>query len=76
MTAGGIVFIGASLDRRLHAYDVDTGEELWHADLPASAKATPMSYRLRSGTQYVAVAIGGGDAWGTGDYVIAFHLRR
>jgi len=75
VTAGGLVFIGASLDRRLHAYDVETGRELWHADLPASAKATPMSYQLRSGAQYVAVSVGGGSAWGAGDYVIAFHLR-
>jgi quinoprotein glucose dehydrogenase len=74
VTAGGVVFIGASLDRRLHAYDVDSGEELWHADLPASAKAAPMSYELRSGVQYVAVTVGGGGAWGEGDYVIAFRL--
>ena len=44
VTGGGLVFIGATLDRRLHAYDVDTGRELWHGDLPASAKATPISY--------------------------------
>jgi quinoprotein glucose dehydrogenase len=74
VTAGGVVFVGASLDRRLHAYDVETGAELWHGELPASAKATPMSYRLTSGTQYVAVAVGGGDAWGAGDYVLAFRL--
>jgi quinoprotein glucose dehydrogenase len=74
-TAGGLVFIGASLDRRLHAYDAATGAELWHAELPVSAKATPMTYRLRSGAQLVAVALGGGDAWGAGDYVIAFRLR-
>jgi len=73
-TAGGVVFIGASLDRRLHAYDVETGRELWHGELPASAKATPMTYRLRSRKQYVAVTVGGGDAWGRGDYVIAFGL--
>jgi hypothetical protein len=35
-----------------------------------------MSYRLRSGEQYVAVAVGGGDAWGEGDYVVAFRLRK
>ena len=69
-----MVFIGASIDRRLHAYDVETGDELWHGELPASAKATPMSYRLQSGAQYVAVAVGGGDAWGAGDYVLAFRL--
>ena len=34
-----------------------------------------MSYRLASEQQFVAVAVGGGDAWGTGDYVVAFRLR-
>jgi glucose dehydrogenase len=33
-----------------------------------------MSYQLASGDQYVAIAVGGGDAWGRGDYVIAFRL--
>ena len=46
------------------------------ASLPASAKATPMSYRLASGDQFVAIAVGGGGAWGAGDYVVAFKLRR
>jgi quinoprotein glucose dehydrogenase len=76
VTAGGVVFIGAALDRSLHAYDVETGRELWTGSLPASGKATPMSYRLASGDQFVAVAVGGGGAWGAGDYVVAFRLRR
>ena len=76
VTAGGVVFIGAALDRSLHAYDIETGRELWHGALPASGKATPMSYRLASGEQYVAVAAGGGGAWGTGDHVVAFRLPR
>ncbi len=74
VTAGGLVFIGAALDRRLHAYDVETGRALWEGELPQSAKATPMSYRLASGAQYVAVAVGGGGAWGAGDYVVAFRV--
>ena len=65
----------SAFDSRLHAYDTETGLELWTAELPASAKATPMSYQLASGDQYVAIAVGGGDAWGRGDYVIAFRLR-
>jgi quinoprotein glucose dehydrogenase len=73
-TAGGVVFIGAALDRRLHAYDVDTGRELWQGELPASIKATPAIYRLDSGAEYVAVAVGGGGAWGAGDHVIAFRV--
>ena len=39
-----------------------------------SGKATPMSYRLASGDQFVAIAVGGGGAWGAGDYVVAFKL--
>jgi quinoprotein glucose dehydrogenase len=76
VTAGGIVFIAAALDRSLHAYDVETGRELWKGTLPASGKATPMSYQLASGEQLVAIAVGGGGAWGTGDYVVAFRLPR
>ena len=72
-TSGGVIFIGAALDRRLHAFDTHTGRELWHGELPASAKATPMTYTLSSGVEYVAVAVGGGGAWGAGDYVIAFR---
>lgn len=75
VTAGGLVFIGAALDRRLRAYDIETGRELWHGELPESAKATPVSYRLAFGAQYVAVAVGGGGPWGAGDYVVAFRLR-
>ena len=73
-SASGVVFIGAALDRRLHAYDIETGRELWQGELPAGAKATPMTYRLASGAEYVAVAAGGGGAWGTGDYVVTFRL--
>jgi quinoprotein glucose dehydrogenase len=76
VTAGGLVFIGAALDRSLHAYDIESGRELWRGTLPVSGKATPMSYRLAAGEQFVAITAGGGGAWGTGDYVVAFHLRR
>jgi quinoprotein glucose dehydrogenase len=76
VTAGGLVFIGAALDRWLRAYDVETGRELWRGPLPESGKATPMSYRLASGEQYVAISVGGGGVWGEGDYVVAFRLRR
>jgi quinoprotein glucose dehydrogenase len=69
-----LIFIGASLDRSLRAFDVETGRELRRGSLPQSAKATPMSYRLASGDQFVAIAVGGGGAWGVGDYVVAFRL--
>ena len=74
VTAGGLVFIGATLDRSLRAYDAESGQPLWRGALPVSAKATPMSYTLASGAQFVAVAAGGGGAWGAGDHIGAFRL--
>ena len=76
VTAGGVVFIAAALDRWLHAYDIETGRELWRGALPESGKATPMSYRLDSAEQFVVITVGGGGAWGAGDHVIAFRLPR
>jgi quinoprotein glucose dehydrogenase len=76
VTAGGLVFIGAALDRSLHAYDIETGRELWRGRLPESGKATPMSYQLPSGDQFVAIAVGGGGAFGKGDYIVTFRLSR
>ncbi|MBW2696345.1 MAG: pyrroloquinoline quinone-dependent dehydrogenase [Deltaproteobacteria bacterium] len=77
LTAAGLVFIGASLDDYLRAYDVETGEKLLEIRLPAGAQATPMTYRLREdGRQYVVIAVGGHSTLGTtlGDYVMAFSL--
>lgn len=76
VTAGGVVFIGAALDGMLKAYDVETGRELWRGPLPESGKATPMTYRLATGEQFVAIAVGGGGPFGVGDYVVAFSLPR
>jgi quinoprotein glucose dehydrogenase len=76
ITGGGLVFIGAALDRSLHAYDITTGRELWRGALPASGKATPMTFQSASGEQFVVIAAGGGDVWGTGDSVVAFRLRE
>jgi quinoprotein glucose dehydrogenase len=74
-TAGGLVFIGATLDRAFRAFDVETGRELWHAPLPAGARATPMTYE-EGGRQFVVIAAGGGGPFGTGDAIIAFALPR
>jgi quinoprotein glucose dehydrogenase len=75
VTAGGLVFIAAALDRKLHAFDIDTGRELWSADLPAGARATPMTYSA-GGRQYVVIAAGGGGLFGRGDAIVAFALPR
>ena len=73
VTAGGLVFIGAAADRSLRAFDIETGRELWRADLPAGAKATPMTYRIGE-RQYVSVAAGGGGIWGKGDAIVTFAV--
>ena len=74
-TASGLVFIGATLDRAIRAFDVETGRELWKADLPAGARATPMTYEA-GGRQFVVIAAGGGGPFGAGDAIIAFALPR
>lgn len=76
-TAGGLVFIGSTVAPALYAFNIDTGEQLWKADLPTSAKATPMTYQGPDGKQYVVVTAGGygiPDLSPLGDYVIAFAL--
>jgi quinoprotein glucose dehydrogenase len=72
-TASGLVFIGATLDRMIRAFDTATGRELWKAPLPAGARATPMTYEA-GGRQYVAIAAGGSGPFGTGDEIVAFSL--
>jgi quinoprotein glucose dehydrogenase len=58
-TAGGLVFIGATLDAKFRAFDSRTGRELWTAAIDGSAIAVPSTYQGRDGKQYVAIAAGG-----------------
>jgi quinoprotein glucose dehydrogenase len=65
VTAGGLVFVGATSDGRFRAFDAKTGKELWVTKTPPgpngnspSANANPMSYRGKSGKQFVAVVAG------------------
>lgn len=76
ITEGGLVFIAAALNDRLHAFDIETGELLWTGELPASGRATPMSYKLESAGQFIVISVGGGGPFGEGDYVVAYHLRQ
>lgn len=75
ITAGGLVFIGATMDHYLRAIDVATGEALWRGRLPAPGMATPMTY-VWQGRQYVVIFAGGNARAGTrvGDQLIAFAL--
>jgi quinoprotein glucose dehydrogenase len=53
-TAGGLVFVGATSDRRFRAFDAKTGAELWVTEAPGQVNANPLTYRGRNGKQYVA----------------------
>lgn len=77
LTASGVVFIGATTDFFLRAFDQETGENLWERRLPTSAHATPMTFRLNErGRQFVVVAAGGHGILGSppGDALMAFAL--
>jgi quinoprotein glucose dehydrogenase len=77
VTAGGVVFIGASNDHRFRAFDAKTGKVLWQTTLEASAHSTPISYMGADGKQYVVVAAGGGTAAGgpeMSDTLVAYRL--
>jgi quinoprotein glucose dehydrogenase len=75
LTASGLIFIGATTDKYLRAFDADSGEEIWSHRLPYTANASPATYRLRrDGRQYLVVAAGG-HLWSEpGDTLIAFAL--
>lgn len=74
VTAGGLIFVGASKDEMFRAFDKDTGKVLWETALPAGGYATPAVYEA-GGKQYVVIAAGGGKM-GTksGDAYVAFAL--
>ncbi|MGE6385214.1 membrane-bound PQQ-dependent dehydrogenase, glucose/quinate/shikimate family [Pseudomonas sp. NPDC078416] len=76
VTAGGVVFHGATADNFIRAYDINTGDVLWEKELPAGGQATPSTYLGSDGKQYVVISAGGHGSLGTtlGDSVIAFRL--
>src|SRR4029079_18815531 len=76
VTAGGLVFIGATNhDRKFRAFDKATGALLWATTLPFGGNATPATYMV-NGRQYVVIAAGGGYARDrvTGGVYVAFAL--
>jgi quinoprotein glucose dehydrogenase len=74
-TAGGVVFIASTMDGFIRAFNINNGEILWQAMLPAGGQATPMTYEL-NGRQYIVIAAGGHGKLGTklGDYIVAYAL--
>ena len=75
VTAGGLIFIGATMDGYLRAFDIDTGKMLWRHEMPAGTQATPMTYEA-GGRQFV-VMVTGHHLWFNstpGDEIVAFAL--
>ena len=74
VTAGGVLFIGATKDEMFRAFDPKTGRELWRVKLPAAGNATPATYEV-GGRQFVVIACGGGKMGNkSGDTYMAFAL--
>ena len=75
VTAGGVVFIGATTDKFLRGFDAKTGEEIWTQRLPYTANATPLTVRLRPDAKQFVIVASGGHGWSEpGDAVMAFAL--
>lgn len=75
VTAGGVIFIGASMDAKVRAYSVESGEELWSDQAEAPAVANPSFYEYK-GRQYVAFVAGGNTILKdqVGDQVVVYAL--
>ncbi|MEJ5028107.1 glucose/quinate/shikimate family membrane-bound PQQ-dependent dehydrogenase [Comamonas sp. MYb69] len=74
-TGGNLMFIGATQDNYLRAFNASNGDLLWQARLPAGGQATPMTYDI-GGKQYVVIMAGGHGSFGTkmGDSLMAYAL--
>jgi quinoprotein glucose dehydrogenase len=74
VTKGGLIFIAATKDEKIRAFDKKTGKVLWEAQLPAAGYATPATYSI-DGKQYVVIACGGGKIGSkSGDEYVCFGL--
>jgi outer membrane protein assembly factor BamB len=67
VTAGGLIFFSTGSDRRLRAYDRESGKEVWSTELPATSEGMPATYAI-NGRQYIAVPV----AAGTGQFAARF----
>lgn len=76
VTAGGLLFLGATFDPWLKAFDTANGNEIWRGKLPTSARATPMTFASPGGKQFVVIAAGGHDLPGNdqSDSLVAFAI--
>jgi len=72
VTAGGLVFIGSTRDKKFRAFDKDTGNLLWETVLPGVANATPCTYSS-NGKQFIAISVSGNEENPAG-YIVSFAL--
>jgi quinoprotein glucose dehydrogenase len=77
VTAGGLVFIGYTLDDTFRAFDLHSGEVLWQSALPAAGTAIPVTYEA-GGEQFVVIPAGGHSMYQStlGDSVVAYRLKK
>jgi quinoprotein glucose dehydrogenase len=58
ITKSGVIFIGGSMDARVRAIDLKSGDVLWKAQVDAPSVANPGTY-IYKGRQYVVFVVGG-----------------
>ncbi len=73
VTEGGLVFIAATRDEKIRAFNKTTGKIVWEQKLPAAGFATPITYAVH-GRQFIVIAAGGGRGLKSGDAYVAFAL--
>ncbi|MFY0650691.1 MAG: PQQ-binding-like beta-propeller repeat protein [Cyclobacteriaceae bacterium] len=75
VTSGGLIFIAGTKDEKIRAFDKKSGKVVWAYQLSAGGFATPVSYMV-DGTQYIAIAAGGGRNQKLGENYMAFALKK
>jgi glucose dehydrogenase len=62
-TAGGLVFIAGTIDKRFRAFDSKSGKVLWQTTLDTEGHTNPMTFMGRNGKQYVVIVSSGLNAF-------------
>ena len=78
-TRSGLIFIAATQEKAIRAFDIRTGQKVWQARLPAGGHATPATYvSSKSGRQFVVIAAGGSGPLHSGfsDHLVAYALPK
>ena len=74
VTAGGLLFLGGTRDKKLSAFDKATGKLKWETTLPGNGSSTPCTYMV-NGRQYIALSVSGGKDHPAG-YIVAYALPK